>query len=136
MKYLARYSKHINDDLTRGWSSWNFGQDGLSCTREELDYAICQVMNGELECIYCSGFDLYAEDLKTTEFGELYENYWVVKDKNFTGSLAGIVLQSTDLKSAIIEAENAIYSSDGVSITEEYKLVYSINNEIHIFELQ
>lgn len=135
IKYLARYSNHINEDLQRGWSSWNYGQDGLNCTEEELQDAINQVLNGELDCIYCSGFDLYADDLKTTEFGELYENYWVVKDKHFSSSLAAIVLHSTDLTSAIEEASNAIYSGDGVRITEEYKLVHSINNEIHIFEL-
>jgi hypothetical protein len=65
-KFKARYSKHIESDLKRGWSSYNYGQDGLNCTKEELDGYIEQVYNGEIDGIYCSGLFLYKDDLDTT----------------------------------------------------------------------
>lgn len=135
-KYLARYSNHIEYDIKRGWSSWNYGQEGFVGTKEELDAYIEQVENGEYESVWISGFDLYKDDLKDAEFGELYKNYWVLIDPHFSSSLAGVILKSDNLEDAIKESQKSVFAGDGVRITDDYKLVYSINDEIHIFELQ
>ncbi|HPC09659.1 MAG TPA: hypothetical protein PLN85_01140 [archaeon] len=84
-----------------------------------------------------SGFDLWGDDIKKADIRELYPNYWVLVDNvNAKNGLSFIPLKSTNLKDAIIEAKNEIYSGEGVSYhPSEVKLVYSIDNLIHIFEV-
>ena len=38
--FFARMSGHIQEDIKRGWSSWNFGAHGFEGTLEELEKAI------------------------------------------------------------------------------------------------
>lgn len=34
--FVARQSNHIQEDIARNWSSWNFGQEGFSGSMNEL----------------------------------------------------------------------------------------------------
>lgn len=135
-EYIARYATHIEDDLKRGWSSWNFGGHGFEGTKEELEDAIQYAIDNECE-FSISGFDLWGDDILKADIRELYPNYWVLVDNvNARGGLSFISLKSTNLNDAIEEAKNEIYSGEGVTYhPTEIKLVYSINNQIHIFEV-
>lgn len=59
MKYIARFSNTIQEDIKRNWSSWNFGQDGITCTENELDKLKQLCINDKSECtvFYISGFE-------------------------------------------------------------------------------
>lgn len=133
--YLARKSNHIQDDIKRNWSSWNFGEEGFVGTKSELDDFLASATDEHP--VWISGFDIYPEQIKDFEFGELYKNYWVAIDRvNASNGLSAIQLNATNLEEAINEAnERRDYFGDGVSFNaKEAKLVYS-NCEIHIFEI-
>lgn len=133
--FIARQSDHIEEDIKRNWSSWNFGQEGFEGTREELNEAIDQITDSSPLCI--SGFELYPDFVNDFEFGELYENYWVVIDRvNASNGISGIELDAKVLEEAIKESTNRNdYFGDGISFdTSKAKLVKSID-DIHIFEV-
>lgn len=44
--FIARQSSHIQEDIARNWSSWNFGNDGFEGTEEELNEAIEEAKDG------------------------------------------------------------------------------------------
>lgn len=135
-EFVARYATHIENDLKRGWSSWTFGNYGFHGTKEELKKAMQTAIDNNHE-FSISGFDLWGDDIKKADIRELYPNYWVLVDNvNAKNGLSFIPLKSTNLKDAIIEAKNEIYSGEAVSYhPSEVKLVYSIDNLIHIFEV-
>ena len=138
MDYVARQSEHIQEDIKRNWSSWNFGNDGLECTEKELeDY--------KNECIendkgfHISGFELWNDDISQADIRQLYKGYWVLVDNiNASGGLSCIELDSENLESAIVESQSGSFFGDGdVFDTANAKLVYSSPcNEIHIFEYE
>ncbi len=133
-KYIARKSNHIEDDIKRNWSSWNFGEEGFKGTYDELENYLKSAT--EDRPIWISGFDIYPDQIRDFEFGELYPNYWVAIDNvNARGGLSGILLKSNSLKDAIVEAHRRTdYFGDGVAFdVNNYILVYSKDN-IHIFE--
>jgi len=133
--FIARQSDHIQKDIERNWSSWNFGEDGFEGTRQELDEVIENV--SDTEALFISGFEIYANDIDGYEFGELYENYWVAIDRvNAPEGISGIELDAENLEDAVIEAMNrSDYFGDGISFdAQEAKLVKSID-DIHIFEV-
>lgn len=82
-----RFTDHINEDLKRGWSSWNFGQDGFRGSAQDLAEVIEKAIK-EDSYFAISGFDIYPEDIKTTAFGELMPGYWVVIDTLNSGTEA------------------------------------------------
>lgn len=136
MKYIARFSEHINEDLNRGWSSWNFGEEGLNATEEQLQqYKEQCIENGNP--LHISGFELWGEQIADADIRELYEGYWVLVDnENFGVGISGIELKSDNLADAIAEAADLDYSGDGIKFTsEEVELVQSIDGEIHIFRV-
>ena len=138
MKYIARYSDHIQDDINRKWSSWNFGQQGFEGTEDQLESDKKHALDTDSP-FYISGFDLWGKDIKNADIRELYPNYWVLVD-NVNGHGEGIFgrpLESDNLKDAIKEAKDADYSGEGYKFNpENWKLVKSINNSIHIFQME
>ena len=135
MKYVARKSNHIQEDIVRNWSSWNFGEEGFKGSESEL----AEYLESATDCKPCfiSGFEIYPDQKKEFSFGELYENYWVAIDNvNAKNGLSAIALKSENLENAIVEANKRTdYFGDGISFdASEAKLVYS-NNDIHIFEI-
>jgi len=136
MKYIARYSEHIDQDIQRNWSSWNFGQEGFEGTEDELETAKDQAIENE-RSFYISGFDLWGDDIRTADIRELYTGYWVLVDNTngFGDGIFGTALDSEDLEAAIAEARTANFSGEGVRFdSADWELITSINNEIHIFQ--
>lgn len=139
---IARYSAHIQSDIQRNWSSWNFGKDGFEGTREEFEAFIASATEEEPICI--SGFELYAYQVKRTKFGELTPNYWVAID-NRGGLSCDIIEGAETLEEALqmIEANPGLAngSGDGSFIDcSEAKVLYSEFDEgefgLHILEVQ
>lgn len=133
--FIARQSDHIEADIKRNWSSWNFGEEGFEGTREELDEELEKV--SDENSFLVSGFEVWPHNKDEFEFGELYENYWVAIDRiNAREGLSGIELDAETLEDAIEEANSRTdYWGDGQSFNaQEAKLVYS-NDDIHIFEV-
>ena len=136
MKYLSRQSEHIENDLARNWSSWNFGQDGLNCTSEELQNAIAECLENETP-LYISSMELWGEELRNADIRELYDGYWVLVDNvNAQGGLSFVELNSDNLDDAKVEAENSYYAGDGVCYnSNDVKLVWA-DGMINIFEVK
>lgn len=107
---IARYSAHIEEDIKRNWSSWNFGQEGFHGTREELDQRLSEIT--DRSPFWISGFDVFPEHLKEFEFRELYENYWVVVDTRGKG-LSCHVLNSDNLRDAFREISDRVFDGTG-----------------------
>jgi len=136
MKLVARYSEHIKEDLTRNWSSWNFGQEGLNCTKEELQNAINDCLENESP-LYISGMELWNNELRNADIRELYPNYWVLVDNfNTADGLSCLELESDNLQDAIIESENLHYSGDGQSFNAKNATLLYSNDNIHILEIK
>ena len=134
--YVARKSNHIQEDIKRNWSSWNFGQEGFNGTEDELSEYLAKAT--EERPVWISGFDIYPDQIKEYTFGELYPNYWVAIDYvNATNGLSCICLDAETEEEAIKEAERRNdYFGDGYSFdATTAKLVYS-NNDIHVFEVE
>lgn len=132
---VARQSSHIQEDIKRNWSSWNFGQDGISCTESELLAGI-EAAKEANEPIYISGFELYPNEVENSEIKELYPNYWVLVDNtNRLNGLSCINLVSENVNDAIKEIESISFSGDGNYFdAQSAKLAKSIG-DIHIFEI-
>ena len=134
--FVARKSNHIQEDIKRNWSSWNFGQEGFTGTEDELNQYLAKATDER--SVWISGFDIYPDQLKEFTFGELYPNYWVAIDYvNANNGLSCICLNAETAEEAIKEAENrSDYFGDGYSFdATKAKLVYS-NNDIHVFEIE
>lgn len=133
--FVARKSNHIEADIKRNWSSWNFGEEGFKGTEDELNEYLAKSTDNSP--VWISGFDIYPDHIKEFSFGELYENYWVAIDNvNARGGLSCISLDAENIEDAIKEAESRTdYFGEGDCFdATEAKLIYS-NNEIHIFEI-
>jgi len=135
MEFIARKSNYILEDIQRNWSSWNFGQEGITANWEDIDNAMNNAIEFDTE-FSISGFDLWGDDIKNADIRELYTGYWVLVDNvNTGGGLSCIDLDCEDLDTAIETAtKRSDYFGDGVSFdAAEYKLVKTIN-DIHIFQ--
>lgn len=135
--FIVRQSNHIQEDIKRNWSSWNFGQEGLECSEEELQNAISECLeNGIPLCV--SGFELYGSDLENANIQELYPNYWVLVDETKGSGLSCNILNASSVEEAIqlINSKDfRIEMGEGDMICcENAKVIYS-NNDIHILEL-
>lgn len=141
--YIVRFSNHIQEDIKRNWSSINFGEEGFVGTEEELDARLEELEEDEDACLWISGLELYGRDLRTTTIKELYENYWVVVDNEFSWGLACNTLEAESLEEAIEEV-----NMDGFDIDYGFgecvdcsnaKVVHSFNwdgNQTYILEVE
>jgi hypothetical protein len=112
MKYFVRFTNHIEQDLARNWSSWNYGQRGFTGTYAELREAITEAID-EDRAFEISGLELWGRDAARASYGELYPNYWVVIDDREGTGISTVELDATDLESAINEARRADLYCDG-----------------------
>lgn len=134
--YIARKSNHINEDIIRNWSSWNFGEGGVFGTFEEIEDAKKEAIEND-ECFEISGFELYGSDIKKSVIKELYDNYWVLVDTtNGQGSgIFGIELDSDDNDTAIQEAlSREDYFGEGIRFDANDAILIHSYNDIHIFK--
>lgn len=138
--YYVRYSNHIDEDLKRGWSSWNFGLEGFNGTEQELQDAINQIT--DTSPFWISGFDIYPDFVEEYEIKELYPNYWVVVDNiNAKNGLSGHelpkgLLTIDDILNEV-KANRHKYdgTGDGETIcVEEAKVIYS-DGDMHIIQV-
>ena len=135
--FIARQSNHIQEDIKRNWSSFNYGLDGFEGTEEELEAEIERVENNESN-LYISGLEIWHEDISNHRIEELYSNYWVVVDERNHG-LSSISLESDTLEEAIQElSENEIdLGSEEMNDCRLAKVVWSdSDNFIHILEIE
>ncbi|MDD5353371.1 MAG: hypothetical protein PHS93_09445, partial [Candidatus Omnitrophica bacterium] len=132
-QYFIRKSEYIEDDLRRGWSSWNYGQEGFKGTKEELDKAINNIT--DKNPLWISGFDLYPKDIKDADIRELYPDYWVLVDKTKGEGIFVNSLEATNKIDAIDEGgRHKINLGEGEVInTDNLRIVSSIG-DIHILE--
>jgi len=134
--FFARMSYHIYEDLERGWSSWNFGQEGIEATKEEMEELINECIEEE-KPLFISGLELWGDDLKrqwdSGEIRQLYKNYWVVRDNTLWG-LAGRRLKAKNIREAINEAPKSYFAGDGDGFTpDQVVLLWSDAEEgIHV----
>jgi hypothetical protein len=133
--FIARKSDHIQEDIKRNWSSWNFGQDGFKGTREDLDNYLSECTDNS--AVFISGFEIYADAVKGFEFGELYENYWVAIDRvNAPVGLSAVELDADNLQDAIKEATNRTdYFGQGVAFDARKATLVHSDDDIHIFQI-
>lgn len=132
--FIARKANNIQADIARGWSSWNFGQEGISCTWDELEAIKAECVENDSP-LFISGFELWGNDILNADIRELYEGYWVLVDNEtgFGGGIFGVILNAKNLESAIIESQTESYSGEGDRFdASEYELVFS-QDDIHIF---
>jgi|SRR5690606_6568284 len=135
--FIARLSNHIQEDIKRNWSSWNFGQCGFHGTYDELQAAMKEAIE-DGSSFMISGFELFGDEIKSADIRELYDGYWVLVD-NVNGNGPGIFgteLSAETIEEAIQESADAHYWGEGVCFdAREAKLVYS-SDDIHIFEIE
>lgn len=145
MNYLVRFSDYIEEDIKRGWSSWNFGAGGFEGDFDELVEFLEERRGSD---IMISGLNDWIEEdeeivsdwedgkrvvyFADCEIRELYTNYWVVVDRvNLDpGELSCIYLEADNDADAIeegISLKNSAWG-DGESFDPEYyELIYSEN---------
>ena len=136
--FIVRKSNHINEDIIRNWSSFNFGLEGITATSEQMEVWKNDTIENNESPLYISGFELWADELKSSTILELYTNYWVLVDLNRGWGLSCNILNSENLNDAIIEISNEDFTielGEGDTICcQNAKVVYS-NNDIHILEI-
>ena len=138
---IARYSSHIESDLKRNWSSWNFGEEGFKGTKQDLDQALTQIT--ETMPLWISGFDIYPDKKEEFTFGELYPNYWVAIDTRGSG-LCCHILDSDTLSSALVEVRENKGKFDGTGDGDfvdcsEAKVIFSEDPNgfgLHLLEIE
>jgi hypothetical protein len=97
--FIARLSNHIQEDIKRNWSSWNFGECGFRGTYDELQAAMKEAIE-DGSSFMISGFELFGDEIKNADIRELYDGYWVLVD-NVNGNGPGIF--GTELSAETIE---------------------------------
>jgi len=118
MGYYGRISNHIESDIARGWSSCNFGEDGVWMTEEQLEELKAEAQkkvesgdHNEYEDI-AIGISymfptweqlnrLFEKDLIRPLYYKGNMGYFVVVDEEFKDCLAGIDLNTDSLEEAI-----------------------------------
>ena len=130
---VVRQSDHIQEDIKRNWSSWNFGQDGFKGTYEELEFYLSTCDEDSPVCI--SMFELYPDELERTKFDELYQNYWVVVDDR--GGLSVNILEQDNLDNAIAFVQNNRWfcGGDGNFVDASDAVVVWSDGNTHILEI-
>jgi hypothetical protein len=135
--FVARKSQHIEDDLKRNWSSWNFGKNGFVGTRDELNAYLATCTDSH--AVFVSGFEIYADAIKDFKFGELHPGYWVAIDTRREG-LSCVELKANDLVDCDTAIEEALtrtdYWGDGIAFDARYATHIHRENDIHIFWIE
>ena len=135
--FIVRQSQHINEDLRRNWSSFNYGLEGIEATKEEME-AKKQAAIDNGKPLYISGIELWEDDILNADIRELYAGYWVLVDTRGGYGLCCNILNAESLEEAITEV-----TGDGFEIElgeetrvdcSDAELVWS-NGEIHILEV-
>lgn len=151
MAYIVRFSAHIQEDINRNWSSWNFGKEGVNANRESLLNLVNDAIENQ-DCFYASGFEVWPtsviekDDEIVVKQGsqkfilrELYNDYWVVVDDR--GGICFLEEEFQSLEEAIAYAEGGRHDfSEGVFYdADEVSLIASQKPEgeygWHIFEI-
>jgi 2'-5' RNA ligase len=130
-EYFARYSGHINEDLKRGWSSWNFGTEGFKGTKKQLEEAKKKAINTNTP-LSISGFDLHGDEIKSADIRELYPDYWVLVDTAHESGLAGHRLESMTLNEALKEVKDKGHGGTGEGEffnADDAEVIYSETNQ-------
>jgi hypothetical protein len=163
-EYYVRYSNNIKDDLKRGWSSWNFGQDGFHGKADDLIDKFEHIKENGGGEFSISGFNFWIDDsssinsywigegkdsykeikINASEVGvirELKSNYWVLVDNvNAKGGISAHVLPNNlkDLRSAVghINKNKSKFdgTGDGESFDPHDSRVIYSNGSMHIIE--
>lgn len=132
--FVARQSNHIESDIVRNWSSWNFGQDGFNGTEDEFKAFLASATDGEP--IELSMFELRPDEIRRSRFGELAPNYWVLVDDR--GGLSCNIIPANTVEQAIefICTNGAGFcGGDGNFVDcSEAGVVWS-DGDIHILEI-
>jgi hypothetical protein len=130
MRFYIRQSQHIQDDIKRGWSSWNFGQDGIAASEEEFEKALETCIEQQMP-LPISGFEIWPDEFETSAFGQLYPGYWVLIDQN--QGLCCSSFEAENEQDAISKINaNLIDFAAGESLPTEAKLVASVG-DLHLF---
>lgn len=115
MQYFVRFTNHIEQDIQRNWSSWNYGQRGFEGTYAELREAIAKAIDED--CAFeISGLELWGRDATRQAYGELYPNYWVAIDNREGAGISTVMLDAEDLEGAIAEARRSDLYCDGYTL--------------------
>lgn len=153
-EYYVRFSDHIEEDMKRGWSSWNFGQDGFEGEKEELIDVINNYKESEGE-FQISGFNVWIDestdvssDYESVYVGDytlsqLYPNYWVAVDNvNAENGLSAHVLPDNlfSIEDILKEIKDNNGKYDGTGDGESFSasdatVIYSKDN-MHIIEVR
>jgi hypothetical protein len=164
-EYFVRFSDHIEEDLKRGWSSWNFGGDGVEAeSAYDLGNEIKEIKEnldeGEETEYSISGFDiLIDENIKIDidydsvsinngeyEIKELYDGYWVLVDNvNSPGELSSHKVDDDDLDDMdnlgelvnYVESKESKFdgTGDGESFDASEARVVYSKGNMHILEV-
>lgn len=135
--FIARKSNHIQEDIKRNWSSWNFGEEGFTGTYDELQAAMKEAISSE-RGFWISGFELWGDDIKNADIRELYEGYWVLVDNvnGYGQGIFGTELSAKTLEEAITESLTAAYWGQGVRFNAQDATLVHSEGDIHIFEVE
>lgn len=139
--YIIRFSNHINEDMQRNWSSWNYGQEGLNCTEEKLE-AIKENAIANNEPIFISGFELWGDEIANSDIRELYPNYWVLVDTTRGEGLSCSIIPNAETTEQAIAAFSngfrpAMEEGETVYCGEGSQVVFTCpNNEYHIIKVK
>jgi len=140
--YIVRFSDHIEEDIKRNWSSYNFGELGFKGTEEELEEAMASRFADE-QCFDLSGFEIWEESRSEYIIRELYSGYWVVVDQNFLYGLACNELDAESLEEAIEEVTDSSFDieyGEGDCVDcRNAKVVHSFiwdGNQTYILEVE
>ena len=143
--YYVRFADNIEADLARGWSSWGYGEETFSGTKENLLEALESARGRNF---WISGFDLWIDEDARIEddgefvsvngdrIGELRPDEWaLVDDFNSRGGLSahlvpsGLGIDTLDGLVNYIEENRNKYDGygDGESmpVSDELKVIYS-----------
>jgi len=135
--FIVRQSEHIQEDIKRNWSSWNYGQEGFEGTEDELNECLESITDENP--FFISGFEIWPDDVQSSEIKELYDGYWVLVDNTRGNGLSCNTLEIETLEEAIEEVkENGIDLGDGETVDcSNAKVVWSDEEDfIHILEIE
>jgi len=112
--FIVRRSNHIQEDISRNWSSWNYGQEGISCTEEQLEAWKEQAINDDTIPFCISGFELFGQQVADADIRELYTGYWVLADLARGEGLSCNILEAETFEEAL-----AIVTAEGFAVRME-----------------
>lgn len=104
--YIARVTAHINEDLARNWSAWNFGEGGIKATADKMESMVEAALESD-DVLEISYMPLMGSGLRRAwqngEIRELYSGYWVLEDteNGWCGGIACNILPVSSEAEAI-----------------------------------